>query len=169
VVQLLDISRLEAGRLFLDRTRSDVVKIAESVVAATRVTTDRHQVTLEGAPSAVAWVDPLRIEQVIANMVDNAVKYSPMGGPVRVEVLKRGELVRISVRDQGVGVPEAHRARIFDRFHQAHPDHRFAGMGLGLHISREIVEMHGGRIEARFPSDGGVEMIVTLPVAEGEA
>jgi signal transduction histidine kinase len=66
-------------------------------------------------------------------------------------------------------VPQEHRARIFDRFYQAHAGHRLGGMGLGLYISRQIVDLHGGRLEARFPPEGGTEVIVSLPVgAPGE-
>ena len=169
VGQLLDISRLEAGRLVLERKVTDVIALVEDVVAAARATTQRHHITVSGASGTLAFVDPLRLEQVITNLVDNAIKYSPEGGPVLVEVAKKKANVWLVVKDGGIGVPQEHRARIFDRFYQAHAGHRLGGMGLGLYISRQIVDLHGGRLEARFPPEGGTEVIVSLPVgAPGE-
>jgi signal transduction histidine kinase len=165
VNQLLDVSRIEAGRLALDRKVADVVGIVEDVVATARVNTFRHDFVVRAPSAALALVDPLRLEQVVRNLVDNAIKYSPDGGPIEIEVAKRREEgVRITVSDRGLGVPKASRARIFDRFHQAHPGHAFGGMGLGLYISRQIVELHGGRIEAEFPPEGGTRMVVVVPI-----
>ena len=169
VGQLLDISRLEAGRLVLERKVTDVIALVEDVVAAARATTERHRITVSGASGTLAFVDPLRLEQVITNLVDNAIKYSPEGGPVLIEVAKKKANVWLVVKDGGIGVPQEHRARIFDRFYQAHAGHRLGGMGLGLYISRQIVDLHGGCLEARFPPEGGTEVIVSLPVgAPGE-
>jgi len=115
-------------------------------------------------------VDPLRIEQVVRNLIDNAIKYSPEGGQIDVvleEDPDRGSVV-FSVRDRGVGVPPEHRAHIFDRFYQAHAGGALtsmAGMGLGLYISRQIVELHGGTIEAEFPDEGGARFVVLLPLS----
>ena len=116
------------------------------------------------------WVsiDPLRIEQVVTNLIDNAIKYSPEGGQIDID-LGCDEVEnspRITVRDRGVGVPPEHRPHIFDRFYQAHaggPLTSMAGMGLGLYISRQIVELHGGSIQAEFPEDGGTRFVVRLP------
>jgi len=170
VTQLLDISRLEAGRLVLEPKSTDVVGLMEDVVRAARATAASHHIVVKGAKSAVANVDPLRLEQVITNLVDNAIKYSPKGGPVEIEVGRRKGAVRIVVADKGIGVPEEHRERIFDRFYQAHPEHKLGGMGLGLYISRQIVDLHGGSLVATFPKGGGTKVIVILPVgpvAEG--
>jgi signal transduction histidine kinase/predicted hydrocarbon binding protein len=164
VAQLLDVSRLQAGRLVLERKVTDVVGLVESVVATAQGRTVRHQLALNAPSCALALVDPLRLEQLVTNLVDNAIKYSPEGGPVEVAVAKAAGDVRITVTDHGIGIPTEHRELIFDRFHQAHPEHRLGGMGLGLYISREIAELHGGRIEAAFPSAGGTRMAVTLPV-----
>jgi signal transduction histidine kinase len=165
VNQLLDVSRIDAGRLVLDRKVADVVGIVEEVVATSRVNTFRHEFTVRAPSGALAMVDPLRLEQVVRNLVDNAIKYSPDGGPIVLEVDKSREagVVRLTVSDRGLGVPVAHRPLIFERFHQAHPERGGGGMGLGLYISRQIVELHGGRLEAEFPDGGGTRMVVTLP------
>ena len=164
VDQLLDISRLQAGRLVIEPRVTDVVGLVEGVVRAAVATTTRHQLTLKGARAALALVDPLRLEQVVTNLVENAIRYSPRGGPVEVEVSKDRGHVRIAVRDYGLGIAPRHRPRIFDRFYQAHAEHGLGGMGLGLYISRQIVDLHGGRLEARFPRSGGTLMVASVPV-----
>jgi two-component system, OmpR family, sensor kinase len=165
VAQLLDVSRIEAGRLALDKKVTDVVGIVEDVVATSRVNTFRHEFAVRAPSAALALVDPLRLEQVVRNLVDNAIRYSPDGGPISIEVAKdrRRARVTLSVEDRGVGIPAAKRARIFDRFQQAHVGLGVGGMGLGLYISRQIVDLHGGRIAASFPAAGGTRMTVEIP------
>jgi two-component system phosphate regulon sensor histidine kinase PhoR len=125
---------------------------------------------VSGPPSAQADIDPLRIEQVLANLLDNAIRYSPDGGDVIVEVSAPDpDHVRIAVRDHGPGIPEASRERIFDRFYQVQAATARSGMGLGLYISRQFVELHGGQIAATAPPDGGTRMIVTLPTRDPTA
>ena len=105
---------------------------------------------------------------MLINLIDNAIKYSPDGGPVTVEVSTPDPAaVQISVTDRGMGIPIEHRAHIFVRFYQAHSRSYLGGMGLGLYISREIVELHGGQIRAEFPEAGGTRFIVTLPLDGG--
>jgi hypothetical protein len=114
----------------------------------------------------LAAVDPLRLEQVVANLLSNAIKYSPPGRPIDVEVATpTADTVSIAVQDRGIGIPAEHQRRLFERFYQARPGDRVAGLGLGLYISRQIVELHGGRIEVESPPDGGTRFIVSLPNA----
>ncbi len=164
VSQLLDISRLQAGQLVLERKLTDVVPLLRGAVENARATTQRHTITLLAPVSAEAFVDPLRLEQVLTNLVDNAIKYSPDGGSIEVGAGLDGERLRIGVVDHGIGVPPEHRERIFDRFYQAHAERRFGGMGLGLYISRQIVELHGGRLKAEHPPEGGTSMTLRVPL-----
>ncbi len=166
VGQLLDVSRLEAGRLVLERQRVDLVPLVEGVVLTAQPTTTKHTIQVSAPRSLEASVDPVRLEQVVTNLVDNAIKYSPEGGPIEV-LLCKPEVgsIRLEVRDHGLGVPAEHRNRIFDRFYQAHAGSHRGGMGLGLYISQMIVQMHGGRIEAEFPADGGTRFVMDLPVS----
>ena len=114
--------------------------------------------------SVKTLVDPLRLEQVLMNLIDNAIRYSPEGGSIEIEVAQPApDRVRLAVRDHGIGIPPEKRAHIFDRFYQAHAGTHLVGLGLGLYISRQIVELHGGRIEAEFPPDGGTRFVVSLP------
>lgn len=162
--QLLDVTRLEAGKLMLERTPTDLAGLVERIASATRVVSEQHTITVEAPPSLEAWVDPLRLEQVLTNLLNNAVKYSPEGGQIEVVLVREGsDAVELGVRDHGLGIPVDKRERLFERFYQAHGNGHGGGMGLGLHISRQIVELHGGSIHAEFPPDGGTRFVVHLP------
>jgi signal transduction histidine kinase len=166
VSQLLDVSRLEAGHLLLDPQPTDLVGIVESVAEGARARTSRHSIEVRAPAACPAVADALRLEQVLTNLVDNAIKYSPGGGRVDAELWRQDGAVCLAVTDRGIGVPPEHRGRIFERFHQAHGEKRFGGLGLGLYISRQIVELHGGTIEAQFPEVGGTRIVVTLPAGD---
>ena len=111
--------------------------------------------------------DRTRLDQLLANLLENAVKYSPDGGEVRVRVWREGDTARLSVSDEGIGIPAADLPHIFDRFHRGTNvnDRRFAGMGLGLYICRGIVEQHNGRIWATSEPGRGTTFEVALPLA----
>jgi signal transduction histidine kinase len=165
VNQLLDVSRLDAGKLTLDRAPTDLPGLVRGVAEAAEALSDRHAIAVRAEGAAIATVDPIRLEQVLTNLVDNAIKYSPDGGPIEIALTRPspGE-VAISVTDRGLGIPPEHRSRIFDRFFQAHAGNHYSGMGLGLYVSRQIVELHGGTLEADFPAEGGTRFVVRLPV-----
>jgi PAS domain S-box-containing protein len=164
--QLLDVSRIEAGKLSLDTRQVNVVELVRAAVEAARSTTQMHTLELSAPAEYLATVDPLRLEQVISNLIDNAIKYSPDGGAIDIEVAAEGSARwRLVVRDHGLGIPLERRENLFDRFYQAHGEGHFGGLGLGLYISRQIVELHGGRISAEFPADGGSRFLIRLPAA----
>jgi len=164
--QLLDVSRLDRDPRPPERTATDLADLAERLVAAFRARTSKHTIVLAAGPSLIAEVDPVGIEQVMSNLLDNAIKYSPDGGQIDVEVGRAdAEHVRLAVRDRGIGIPLKKRAEIFGRFYQAHAEDHRSGLGLGLYISRQIVALHDGQIAAEFPSGGGTRFVVTLPVA----
>ena len=117
------------------------------------------------APELVEFMaDPLRIEQVITNLIDNAVKYSPVGTLIEVSVMPGSGQRRGGGPRLRHGIPREHRHRIFDRFFQAHVGDQSSGMGLGLYISQEIVRRHGGTLRAELPEDGGTRMVMCLPL-----
>jgi signal transduction histidine kinase len=168
VVQLLDLSRIEAGRLSLEKADVDLVELVEGVVTAAQAQASTHALVVDAPRPARACVDPLRIEQVLVNLVHNAIKFSPNGGLIDLSVLQSEGTVQVVVRDRGLGIPPEHRAHLFDRFYQAHAQSHRSGMGLGLHISRHIVELHGGSITPGFPADGGVCFVVALPTGHDQ-
>jgi signal transduction histidine kinase len=161
--------RATADQLRLERAPTDVAALVRAAVKQAQARTERHTVALvvEAEPDGVVWaeIDTARVEQVVTNLLDNAIKYSPDGGLIEVR-LSHGApgRLRLTVRDQGIGVPEEHRPHLFERFYQAHADTHRSGLGLGLYICRQIVARHGGEITAEFPPEGGTRMVVTLPV-----
>jgi signal transduction histidine kinase len=170
VGQLLDVSRIEMGHLTLDRAEADVVEIVDGVVASARLDDPEHEIAVTAPPALPASVDALRLEQVLTNLIGNARKFSPPGTRIDVVVEPRGpDRFSIAVRDRGAGVPPEHRAHIFERAYQVNDGSHSGGLGLGLYISRQIVELHGGTIEPEFPPDGGTRMVVTLPVRPAPA
>jgi signal transduction histidine kinase len=164
VTQLLDLSRLEGGKLGLQRTPTDVVALVRAVVDRVQAQAWNVTIQVEAEAPLLALVDPLRIEQVLTNLLDNAVKFGPEGGEITVTCTRPTvEVVQIVVQDQGIGLDPSEQERIFERFYQVSADERTTGLGLGLYISREIVQSHGGRIWAESPPDGGARFVVELP------
>ena len=168
VTELLDASRLERGALVGEREPVDLVALAREVAA--REVYRSHRVTLEADGPVVGQYDGRRIGQVIENLVENAVKYSPESSPVRVAVGRDNGLARIAIADEGIGIPLEDLSQVFERFHRASnvDDRRFAGMGLGLFICKGIVEQHGGRIWVESTLGTGTTFHVSLPL-EGRA
>jgi signal transduction histidine kinase len=164
VEQMLDVSRVKAGRLEIEPQKTDLVSLLRGIVDNAERNTPKHSISLRAPRAITASIDPLRLEQVLVNLVDNAVKFSPSGGSIDVEVSKDGRSARIAVTDHGIGIPVEHRDRIFEQFYQAHAGGSAAGMGLGLYISRQIAELHGGSLQAEFPAEGGTRFVVTLPL-----
>lgn len=166
VTELLETVRLQAGRMVVDRKQSDVVDLVTKAVRDAQATTSRHKIVLRAPPELRAKLDALRIAQVVGNLLDNAIKFSPDGGRVEVELSSpsRGA-VRLSVRDHGIGIAPEDRPHIFERFYQSQPSEERAGLGLGLYVSRKIVALHGGQIAAEFPDDGGTRIVVSLPAS----
>jgi signal transduction histidine kinase len=167
VEQILDVSRLVTARMELHRDDTDLVEMVRQVVAGFERRHETHEFRLHvRQPRLEAAVDGMRLKQVMGNLIDNAVRYSPDGGPIEISIEREDtDTVVLLVRDWGLGIPEEHRAHIFERFHQAHTVAYRSGMGLGLHISREIVVLHGGKITVEFPADGGSLFTVRLPGA----
>jgi signal transduction histidine kinase len=164
VVQLLDVARIEAGKLRVEHSPTDLVGLVRGVAESAALRSGRQSLRVEGPETMIAEVDPLRIEQVMANLVDNALKYSPPESAVWISVQPDvAERVRLVVRDWGGGIPAEKRPHIFDRFYQAHRESHTSGMGLGLWICRQIVGLHNGRIWVEFPEDAGTQVVVELP------
>ena len=168
VDQLLDVSRLSAGKLTLERQTLDLRALVERVVAAAAVRT-AQPIVVHAPEAIVAMVDPLRLDQALTNLLDNAIKYGAEDQQIDVELIRAADAhVELAVRDRGPGIPEEKRDGIFERFFQAHADGYKSGMGLGLYISRQVADLHGGEIRAEFPSSGGTRFVVRLPIELAE-
>ncbi|HEX5439522.1 MAG TPA: hybrid sensor histidine kinase/response regulator, partial [Ktedonobacterales bacterium] len=163
--QLLDVTRLDQSKLTPERPATDISALAEQLVTLFTARTTRHQIALTSEREVIADVDPESIEQVVSNLLDNALKYSPEGGHICVEVGRIDEgHIFIAVRDHGIGISPERRGSIFERFYQAHADDHRSGLGLGLYISQQIIAQHDGEIVAEFPPDDGTRFVVRLPV-----
>jgi signal transduction histidine kinase len=150
VDDLLDVSRIDRrGGVSIETIDFDLAdEVREAVARVQRENRDRH-IGLVAPDALGVHADRDRIDQVLSNLLENAVKYSPDGGPISVAVERRGGEVEVRVADTGVGIPAEHRENVFERFYQADDDagrRRFGGLGLGLYISRAIIDAHGGRI-----------------------
>lgn len=163
--KLFDVSRLDQGKLAAELTKTNLAELAEKLVAAFAGRTKKHEIILAADPDLLLDVDPIGIEQVLSNLLDNAIKYSPDGGQIDVEVKRLdARHVYMSVRDRGIGISPEKREAIFRRFYQAHAEDHRSGLGLGLYIARQIVTLHDGEIAVEFPSDGGTRFVIRLPI-----
>jgi signal transduction histidine kinase len=170
VDQMLETARLEDGRLQLDREPVDLVAlITEAVRATLPMGAPRHTVVIDADGGAVPiHVDPGRIVTVLANLVGNAVKYSPGGGEVRCTVATDGDRVMVRVSDEGMGIAAADLPRLFTRFGRVvtRENSHIAGTGLGLYLSRELARMHGGDITVESQPGRGSAFTLRLPLSD---
>ncbi|MCK8500665.1 PAS domain S-box protein [Myxococcus fulvus] len=155
VEDLLDISRLQAGRLSLELERFDFSQLVHETRDRMAVLSQGHEIQVETPEHLEGIWDRGRLDQVLTNLLSNAIRYSPEGGAVLVRLTGEGsEGVHLSVKDSGVGIPKDKQALIFERFGRAHGS-KYGGLGLGLTISQGIVEQHGGRIWVESPGVPG--------------
>ncbi len=170
---ILELSRLDSGLLQIARRPVNVGELVDSVVEGVAPLAESKAIVLRWQkPEGVILTlgDEVQLERVVRNLVDNAIKYTPDKGLVTVAVsfVSDNEVpyVQISVSDTGIGIPEGHQARIFDRFYRVDPSHTVPGTGLGLSIVKEIVEAHRGTIQVQSVPNKGSTFSVTLPGAE---
>lgn len=162
----------QIGRLTIARQPLDLCALARELVEELQPALERHRLQLAcGAEPLVILGDPARIEEVLRNLLQNAIKYSPEGGPVGITLARVGERASLAVSDQGIGIPQAALAKLFQCFYRASNVtlHQIAGMGIGLYVIREIVTRHGGSIEVASTEGVGSTFTVYLPLAGLEA
>ena len=170
VTQLLDLSRLESGVVPLDRSEFRVEPLIAHAVREQQLHEPVVDLAVDVEPADLtADGDPERVHQVVANLLENAVRYSPTGGTVEVRARRSVDGVVIEILDEGPGIPEAERTRVFERFERIDPARTSAngGAGLGLSIARWIVDLHGGDIHPENREPHGCRMVVTLPAPNG--
>ena len=175
VDDLLDVSRVNHDKLELRIEATQVGPVIRRSVENCDASIEQsaHDIIVE-LPDEPLWVDadPVRLEQVVSNLLSNACKYTPPGGRVQVSAERQGSDVLIRVRDNGIGIPSDKLTSVFEMFAQVgHTLERAqGGLGIGLHLARRLVELHGGNIEARSDGEGkGSEFIVRLPLRTGIA
>ena len=165
VGQLLDSVRAQSGEVPLQTAEVDLVALCRDVVEMSLPESVKARVVAEG--TVVGRWDRVRLEQVVTNLLSNAVRYSPEGGEIVIEVRAEGGMALLRVIDSGIGIPEAQREMLFTPFFRGSNAQRHVagGLGLGLHIAREIVRRHGGTIAVDAREGGGTVFTVGLPVA----
>jgi signal transduction histidine kinase len=169
VSDLLFSARLQGGRLELERADVDLQQLLQHTIESARPRAEAAGVVLTVTASSVPIVsgEAVRLAQLLDNLVSNAIKFTPSGGHVDVRLSSGDGLVRLEVSDTGIGIPEQERERLFERFFRSQTalDRQIQGTGLGLYISKAIVEAHGGRIGVDSTTGEGTTFVVEIPVA----
>ncbi|NTW00686.1 MAG: PAS domain-containing protein [Oscillochloris sp.] len=165
ITMMLDVSRIDQGRLNLERAPLDLTALVGKTIARTQGIAPRHQIVV-GSNTLPCWVvgDTLRLEQVLDNLLGNAIKYSPSGGIVTVDLTVDDCLVHVAVQDQGIGIPTADLPYIFDRFSRASnvSADTITGVGIGLFVLREIITLHGGTVTVASEEGVGSTFTISL-------
>ncbi len=165
VNRLLDLSQIENSTFVLQRERVDLVEVVRNVVETVRSTIEMHvlEVQYPDVPVMV-YGDTIRLEQVMHNLLGNALKYSPWGGTIVVNLTANEDEAAVSVTDPGIGIPLDEQGKLFQPFYRAKStQHQFQGLGIGLYVVRETVEQHGGSVEVRSARGEGSTFTVRVP------
>jgi signal transduction histidine kinase len=165
VTDVLDTSRIESGQFSYSFRDVDFGELVQESAAAAESGQDEVKIkSLVHRPLPLVRGDPYRLRQVLTNLLDNAVKYSPAGGEVEVEALAENGRISVEVRDRGPGIASEHHALIFEKFGRVSGKQAKPGTGLGLFIARSIAEAHGGSLEVRARDGEGTAIALELPV-----
>lgn len=163
---LLDMSRMQQGKVQLHKERVDVTKLIDETIENVQATTSTHKLVRMGKVQDKITLDRRRIEEVITNLFTNAIKYSPKAQKVIVRITPERNFVRISVQDFGIGIPKENIEKVFERFYRASnsKEGNIPGMGLGLYISFQIIKAHGGIMQVKSTPGKGSTFSFTLPL-----
>lgn len=158
---LMDVTRISAGLFTMNKASQDLMETVRNAVEQSKISEFERTVEISGPSVCIAVFDSVRIGQVISNLVKNALKY---GGdaPVKVEVLEKGGTIQILVKDQGMGISAEMHEKIFERFIRVNVDAGISGLGMGLYISRKIMEAHGGTLKILSSSEKGTVFCASL-------
>ena len=163
---LLDVSRIEQGQLRLDYKQLDMSALAQHTITELRSMNSEQLFELHASETPL-WLegDPLRLEQVLYNLLGNAMKYSPHSTPITVDITTNGEMVQVAIRDRGIGIPEHDLPHLFERFYRASnvSVDNIAGVGIGLYVVQEIMALHQGTVTAESKEGHGSTFTITLP------
>ena len=161
----MDVSEAEAGAMKLSRSQTDISALWAQVIEVYQYVAEEKKIFVmkDFTEPCEAWIDPTRMRQVFANLLDNAIKYTPENGQVTVQTRKQGAEVIVRVRDTGMGIPAGEQEKIWDRLYRGDKSRSQRGLGLGLSLVRAIVQAHGGRAEVKSQPGQGTEFTITIP------
>lgn len=164
--ELLDAQQIELNRLEIVKERFDLAELIADAASRIAAHSPKHHIHFARSQPVALLADAERIREVMRILLDNAVRYSPAGGDVAVEIVETARGVQVSIRDQGVGIPRDRREHIFERFYRAHSGtaHDYGGTGLGLYVARTIIERHGGSIWFTSEEERGSTFSFQLPL-----
>jgi PAS domain S-box-containing protein len=175
IEDLLDVSRIVTGKLRLDVSAVDLVTVIDSVLDAVRLASDSKRIQIRrrvDKDAAVVTGDATRLHQVVSNLLTNAVKFTPAGGWIEVRLERAGDMARLCVEDNGVGIAADFLPHVFERFQQADGSttRSHGGLGLGLAIARHLIDLHGGTVHAASPGPGlGATFTVEIPLIQSSS
>jgi PAS domain S-box-containing protein len=169
ITELLDLTKLETGKLDLQKELFDVEILVTQTVQDIRFTHTKHPINFHPLFTGKVFADKDRIEQVLINLINNAMKYSEAESPVDIYIRKQGDdSISISVKDHGIGIDEKEQGKIFERFYRSvgRSEQTYAGFGIGLFIAKDIIERHNGSISVHSKKGEGATFTFTLPLAK---
>lgn len=172
IEDLIDLARLDSGKMELEKIPVDLIRVVSDVTTAAKPFASQHQIRLQvDLPDSIAPIlgDAGKIEQVIFNLVSNAMKFSPKEGLVLVSLVARGDMAELTVQDNGPGLSDEEQADLFVRFGRTSGTAHARGSGLGLAIAKELTELQGGTIDLESRRGEGAKFIVRIPLAAGAA
>jgi PAS domain S-box-containing protein len=168
ITELLDISRMQTGKLAFQMEPFNLDNLIDEIVENVQATTTMHSIIIEGKTDAQIMGDRDRLGQVFINLLSNALKYSPHADKVMVRLLREQKQAIVSVQDFGIGIDQAHHQKIFERFYQVTDaeERTYPGLGIGLYIASEIMTRHGGRIWVESTKGKGSTFFISLPLIQ---
>jgi PAS domain S-box-containing protein len=162
---LVDLKLIDSDQLILHIEEADLAQVVRQEVALARHRARGHRLVTRGPSCVLVECDAVRMAEVVDNLVDNAICHNTNPCLIEVRIVRPNrDVVELTVRDHGVGIPHERRARLFERYYHGKRVGPGTGAGLGLHVCRKLVELHGGTLEASFPPTGGVCMTARLPM-----
>jgi len=162
----LNVSRIESGKISIDRQLFNLDDVITDVIKESELTATTYQIRFLPCGPVDVFADKEKIASVITNLVSNAVKYSPKGSPIEIQCEATANTVRVSVKDEGVGIAEQDQGQLFERYYRVEDDHTkyISGFGIGLYLSAEIVRRHEGTIGVESKKGAGSTFYFTLPL-----
>lgn len=166
VSDLLDVTRLQTGKLTYNKEEFNLNQLALESIRQLQTTTNHQKIIMTKSEEITVIADRFRIQQVLINLITNAIKYSPENSNISLQIKKKGDMALVSVKDKGIGVAKDQKKKIFERLYQAATtdDKKFPGLGMGLYISKQIIKRHRGKIWVESQEQKGSTFYFTLPI-----